>query len=374
MSGIGAALVIALVTVTSATSDSAPREMRGEGHAPGLGPAARAEAVRDAQTAIVIQRLETLAPTRDFSVFAPVLEHAEQFVPNYRFLSEDTTETATHVEIAGQLLDAQLKHDAARLILDSYADKPRVILLVSERISPGTPRSLQNEGVAEAALSEKLSEAKFDVIDSQDLIATHTEEELQRYLGGSPNLAGQLARRELADVAILGSAASFMEAGDSRDAELHRHRAELDLRVIRAADGFVLEELKAEAELISVDPQQGGELSVRDACDKVVGAVIDAAALGLLGGAPRNQIYLTIEGLAGGTQLEPIVERIKSVPGVESVEEMYASDEMARMAIAYSGPMGPFVDALSAYRHDGYFLHTESVVNRDMTVVLRQQG
>lgn len=368
MSGIGAAIAIALISLAP---DTALREMRGEGHAAGLGPAARAEAIRNAQTAIVIQRLESLAPTRDFTVFAPVIEGSERFVPNYRVLSEETTDAATHVEIAGQLLDAQLKHDAARLILDSHVDKPRVILLVSERISPGTPRSFHEEGVAEAALAEKLSEAKFDIIDSGDLITVHTEDELQQYVGGSPNLASQLARRELADVAILGSAVSFMEASDSRDAGLHRHRAELDLRVIRAADGVVLEESKAEAELISVDPQQGGELSVRDACDKVVNAVIDAAALGLLGGAPRGQIYLTIEGLTGGTQLDQILERIKGVPGVESVEEMYASAEMARMAIAYSGPMGPFVDALSAHRYDGYTLHTESVVNRDMTVSVR---
>jgi hypothetical protein len=371
MSGIGAALTILLASLVPLATDSIPLEVQGEGYAAGLGPAARAEAIRVAQTAIIIQRLETLAPNRDFALFAPMLEQPERFVPSYRVIDEETTDNATHVEIAGQLLDAELKRNAAALILHSRADKPRVILIISERISPGTPRSFQDEGVAESAIAEKLEEAKFEVMDSRQLLSANTEDELRQYLGGSPSLASQLARRELADVAILGSAASFIEAGNSKNAGLRRHRAELDLRVIRAADGYILEEIESAAELISVDSGQGGVLSVKDACEKISDPLINAAALGLLGGAPQNQIYLTIEGLGGGEQLEQILKRIKTVPGVESVDEMYTTDEMARMAIAYSGPMGPFVDALSANRYDGYFLHTESVVNRDMTVSVR---
>ena len=372
MPGISAAMILALASLTALAPDAAFIESQAGGSAAGLGPAARNEAIRDAQTAMVVNRLETLAPMRDFSLFAPILKTPERFVPSYRVVEERTTENATHVEIAGQLLDAQLKQEAAALILASHGEKPRAILIVSERIAPGVPRPLDQKGVAEEAISEKLREAKFDVVDSRQLLAEYSEDALLQYLGGSPNLASQLARAHLADIAILGSAVSFVEGGTEAESSLRQHRAELNLRVIRAADGFVLDEIETEAKLFSADAREGGILSVKDACEKVAFAVINAAALGMLGGAPQNQVFLTIEGLGHGTLLDQILQTIQQVPGVDSVEEMYASDEMVRMAVAYAGPMGPFVDALSGGKYEGCSLHTKSVVNRDMTVRVRQ--
>jgi hypothetical protein len=368
MFAISAITILALASFGSVAGDSILIESHAEGSAPGLGPAARNEAIRNAQAKMVIDRLEALAPVRDFSLFAPLIENPERFLPSYRVVDERTSDDATHVEIAGQLLDVLLKREAAALVLSSYADKPRAILIVSERVAPGVPRLLSEEGVAEGAIKERLCDAKFDVIDSRQLLAEHSEADLLQCLGGSPDLACQLARRHLADIAILGSAVSFIEDGTT----LRRHRAEIELRVIRAADGYLLEDIDSVAELTSADARQGGIVSVNDACEKVAFAIMNAAALGMLGGAPQNQVYLTVEGLGHGVQLDQILQTIKTLPGVDSVEEMYASDEIVRMAVNYAGPMGPFVDALSSRKYDGYSLHTKSVVNRDMTVRVRQ--
>jgi len=369
---IGAMTILALASFTALETDTALLETLAHGSAAGLGPAASSQAIRNAQTAMIIDRIETLAPMRDFSLFAPLLENPERFVPSYRVVEERTTDDATHVEIAGQILDELLKRDIAALVLASHADKPRVIVMVSERIAPGVPRKLHEEGVAEEAICEKLREAKFDVVSSQQLVNARTEDELLEILGGSPNLASQLARTHLADIAIFGSAVAFVEGGKQVEPSLRRHRAELKLRVIRAADGLVLEEIESEAELLSCDAREGGNLSVKDACEKVAPALMNASALGMLGGAPRNQVYLTIEGIGHGAEFDQILQTIKTVPGVDSIEEMYASDEMVRMAVAYSGPMGSLVDALASGKYDGCTLHTKSVVNRDMTVCVRQ--
>ncbi|MBM3289877.1 MAG: hypothetical protein FJY92_06965, partial [Candidatus Hydrogenedentes bacterium] len=73
---IGLALFTAAARGETDASKETPVAVTGSGAAPGLGPAARSSSIRDAQTAIVIERLEHLAPSRDFTVFAPLVQAA----------------------------------------------------------------------------------------------------------------------------------------------------------------------------------------------------------------------------------------------------------------------------------------------------------
>ncbi len=364
--------IVTLASLTAFAADLAPVETQADGTAAGLGPAARGAAIRNAQANIVVNRLEILAPTRDFSLFASIVENPERYVPAYRVIREDTTDNATTVEIAGEVLDAKLRRDAAKRILESHAQKPRVILMVDERIAPDEPRALKDKGVAEDAIAEKLRDAKFDVVDSRELLAKNSEADLRQFLGGSPGLLSELARTHLADIVIVGNASALLEGGADGKSGLHRLHAKVDLRVIRAADAYELDDVKTEAVLFSADVREGGALCVTDACDKAAPALVDAAALGMLGGTPQDKVYLTIEGLEGKAQLDQILATIQAVPGVDSVDQMYTSDVMVRLAVAYSGSMTPFVDALSRGKYDGRYLHIRSVVNRDMTVQIRR--
>ncbi|MCC6490586.1 MAG: hypothetical protein IT364_24080, partial [Candidatus Hydrogenedentes bacterium] len=233
---------------------SAPIETRAEGTALGLGPAARSEAIREAQRAMVISRLETLAPTRDFSAFAILIEKPETYVPAYRVLSESKTEDSTHVEIAGDLLDAKLRQDAAACLLNGNGQRPRVALIVTERIEPSPPRPLTEKGVAESAIAEKLRIAQFEVLECEELISEFGEEQIRLCAGGSPEVAAQIARQVLADIAVLGAVTTVAEREEGKtDSDLKRCRAHLRLRVIRASDAYILDELEADAELYSAD-------------------------------------------------------------------------------------------------------------------------
>ncbi len=375
MISLAAALAMVAASFTGMGVEHTTLELQSEGNALGLGPAARSAAVHDAVKAMVIARLEALAPTRDFSAFASIIERADAYVLNCRVIEETTSDDSTHVEIAADLLDARLKADAAALVLSGYGRKPRIVLLVSERIAPGEPRELTEPGVAETAIEEELRRARLEVYVSQDLLGRAGVDELMQCLAGSPELAGQLARSCLADIAILGTATTRAEQGQRPSASgLKRVHATLHLRVIRAADGYILDEVDSEAELLSEDPEEGGILAIKDACEKVTSALSNAAALGILGGTPRDKVFMTVEGLGADALLEQILQTIRTCPGVGEIKEMYASDEMVRLSIAYTGPMGAMVDALAAGRFSDYQLETHTVVDRDMTVRIRKRG
>ncbi|MCC6699850.1 MAG: hypothetical protein IT365_29780 [Candidatus Hydrogenedentes bacterium] len=346
-----------------------PIETRGEGTALGLGPAARSEAIREAQRAMVISRLETLAPTRDFSAFATLIEKPETYVPAYRVLSESKTEDSTHVEIAGDLLDAKLRQDAAACLLEGNGQRPRVALIVTERIEPSPPRALAEKGVAESAIAEKLRIAQFEVVESKDLIAEFGEEQIRLCAGGSPDVAAQIARHVLADIAVLGAVTTVAEREEGKTAsDLKRCRAHLRLRIIRASDAYVLDELETDAELYSADVREGGATAVEDACEKCVPALTSTAALGMLAGTPDGQVYVTIDGLGNGTQLEAILAALRSCPGMGEIQEMYTSDTMVRVAAAFSGSMRELVDAVASRKYAGVLVKIQSVINRDVTI------
>ncbi|MDZ4858837.1 MAG: hypothetical protein SGI88_07615, partial [Candidatus Hydrogenedentes bacterium] len=74
-----ASLLSLLATAFAFGAEETPVKVIGEGTALGLGPAARSAAILDAQTTIVLDRLEALALSRDFTVFTPILEDAHSY-------------------------------------------------------------------------------------------------------------------------------------------------------------------------------------------------------------------------------------------------------------------------------------------------------
>ena len=77
VAGIAASWSIA---VAARAAQETPVSVSGEG-ALQLGPAARSSAIEDAQEAIVLDRLEELAPSRDFSIFTPLLRKPRRRFP-----------------------------------------------------------------------------------------------------------------------------------------------------------------------------------------------------------------------------------------------------------------------------------------------------
>ncbi len=369
VAGIAAVLSIA---VAARAAQETPVSVSGEGAAAGLGPAARSSAIQDAQEAIVLDRLEKLAPSRDFSIFTPLLQAAPTFFQSFKLLRETKTEDSTRVEIEGQLLDRKLKREIAGVALEQNFVTPRIIVIAREQLTPESPGDLAKPGIIEKKLQEDLKRIQFEIVSPEALREKIPPEKWEECITGPPEYSAMLARDLLADIVVLAAGTTRIE--DERAAgKLNRVRAEVGLRVVRVEDGYVLDAPKAEAVVHCVNPGEGSAQAIEDACGKLIGDAKTAVALGALSGAPEGALLVTIEGTSESAQANGILDAIQRCLNADKHEILYQGDQRVRARIDFAGPVGQIVDCAPGIPVPNGRLVVKSVVDRDVTLILERK-
>ena len=360
-----------VVAVASAT-DGPPVTVTGAGNALGLGPAARSLAIADAQAAIVLDRIERLAPSRDFSIFTPLLRDAPTFFQSFKVLKESKTDDSTQVEIEGQLLDRKLKQELAAVALAQNFVTPRIVVLAHEELAGGAPADLAAPGIIESKLHKDLKRIQFEFVPPAAVRAKIAPERWAQCVDGNPEQAAMLARDMLADVVVLGAGTARAEEANGAGT-LQRVRAEVALRVVRAEDGYTIDAPKAEAVVNCVDPHEGSAQAIEDACGKLIDDAKTAVALGALGGAPADALFVTIEGLAARTALDDAVAAMKRCIGAGKHEILFQDGVCARVRIEFAGAVGDLIDCLPSIATPSGRLAVKSVVDRDVALVVEKR-
>lgn len=338
----------------------------GEGSALGLGPAARSAAIQDAQTAIIIDRLDKIAPSRDFSIFMPVIQNAPAYFQSFKVLRESKTDDSTHVEIQGQLLERKFKREIASVVLSESFIPPRVIIIARETLPNVEPPAVA--GIIEKKFHELLKRIDFELVPPELLHQEVPADRLEAFLGDNVEPAAMFARELLAHIVILAKGVTSVEPSSS-SGNLDRVRATLDTRVVRAEDGFVLDAQTVEAVVHSADSRAAAVQAVEDACEKVADDLKTAIALGAIGGAPQNTLLVTIEGAVNEQDAAAAIEAIRKCLEVDQAEILHQEPKRVRVRFDYAGPIGTLADALPTIHLPFGMLTLRTVVDRD--VVLR---
>ncbi len=168
-------------------------------------------------------------------------------------------------------------------------------------------------------------------------------------------------------MAIIGVARTEMEL-NAAGTNLLRHRATVELRVFRGYDGKMSDELKASAAVLAVDPMEGGAQAVRDAAAKVVGDVVVAAVMTVLGANAGGTVLLTVEDAGTESRIDLLAGGIAVLPGTNGAEVLFFSPDLSRLRVEYEGPMGPFVDAIPAAPYEGRKLEVQRAVGRNVSL------
>jgi len=363
-------LSIALCIVASLIASAAeetPVDLLGEGTALGLGPAARSAAILDAQTAIILDRLDALAPSRDFSVFESILSNAASYFKSHKLIRETKTEDSTHVEIETQLLEQKLKEEIALVVMSQNFIPPRVIILAREMLTPDASSDLTEPGVIESKLHEELKRIQFELVSPATLRAKVAPDALGALLEEDTERAAMLARDMLADIVILGTGTTQIEES-ANTANLKSVRGEVTLRIVRAEDGFLLDTPKAEAVVKSVNPRDAGAQAVEDACVKLLGEVKTALALGALGGAQQSGLLVTVKNLADDAQVKEFSETVKRCLGVDNAEVVYQESGLIRIRFNFDGLVSIFADCVPQFRFSFGTVYLDTAVGRDVTM------
>lgn len=358
-------LFISILAVWSAfAAHETSVTVTGEGEAAGLGPAARSAAIADAQTVIILDHLEKIAPSRDFSIFFPVIQAAPSFYQSFKVLSESKSEDSTHVHIEGQLLERKLKQEIAAIALAQNFITPRIIVIAREAYTPDSTEDPAKPGIIEKKLHEELKRTQFELVPPETLRKKIPVEKWAKCLDANSEYAAMLARDMLADIVVLGWAAT--SEAESKSKSMHRMRAEVTLRVVRAEDGYVIDEPKAEAVVNCSEPSEGGAQAVDDACGKLVGDVKTAIALGALSGAPDDALLVTIEGITADTDIQAIGSAIKQCLAIDVIETVFNEAGSLRLKVFYAGAVGNAADCIAMVRLPHGVLRLRTAVGRDL--------
>ncbi|MBN2311041.1 MAG: hypothetical protein JXR94_18845 [Candidatus Hydrogenedentes bacterium] len=344
--------------------------VRGEGAAPGVGTDATAAAVRNAQATILVQRLGELYGSPDLSPFQDLFEDPAAYFASYKLLRQERNDDAsTTVEIEAQLRDTKLRNDVAAALRPHLAHTPRVLILVSESIQGEGVRPLDGGDVALPALAQAFEDAHFEVVGPALLRAQYPDDALIDAAHREPEVAGRLARDQLAGVVILGEAQAVAEPAPP-GSSFHANRAALRLRVIRASDGVEIDSLSAEAVVHSIEAWPGGAQAVRDACERLQQRVVASALLAALNEPVPGDVTLTIRGPGLAARVPRLLESLETELGVGEIEQLNASESVVCVRLAYSGAMRDLVQFLTRREYPEFVVRVPRVVGKNLTVAI----
>jgi len=345
----------------AATPDSTV-QVKGEGDAPGRGPEARQNAVTNARNRLLINHLEAWSDSPKLSRLAPILDRGATYFRNVRVLRHEPDEELTHVEIQADLLVSKIREDIGKYLLPALDRTPTVVVIMQDDFGDDNVRGMKAPGVAEKMIRKLLRDAGFNVIDSDRLRNTMTPEELVTCVAGAGALSAEVARALFADVAVIGRGTTSL-ADDSRLTNLYRNRGSIALRIVRAEDDAIAEELRATSVVESREPAAGGPLAIEDACERLSEALTSGIIMAVLFSPIDEAIKVSMLGQPGEGSRDDVVKWLAGQENVDAVEIVGRDQSLIRLRIEYRGTLGDLVELLE----DGASVRITKVLGLNIT-------
>lgn len=343
------------------------QSFRMEGNAPGTGQRGFSRAIENAAVGILAEFLENTVGTTDFSPFGPLFERAGEYIRSYRVLTHQDEGDIVRVEIDAYVFERRLREDIARLSLAQTPAPPKVVLLIANVYDD--EYTLDLRGTAFQEISTSLTDKHFRVVPVETIERLYEPEQLLGIVTGTDEKAARMARENLADAAIIGIFTATSD-GSTANSSILRNQVSVVIKVIRSTDAVVLATTTAEAAIHSQDPSTGMEQAIRDVCMKVDEEIGLAVALSPLGPDAEHQVIVELSNIRDLNRVDAITEQIKTIWGVEGVEVLVSTQDLARIRVRYDGPMGVLVDQVSSYAYDDFRLIVRRVVERDVELIV----
>jgi hypothetical protein len=354
-----------LVACSLAGGQESAIQVRAEGHAEGLGLAARRAAIENAREEALIRMIQALMATPDLTPIQPILANAGKYIERFDVLRYDAVGRATSVEIDAFIREKELERDLAAIWLPRMIDPPKVLLIIGEQLDAAAPMTLPVEGKAFSILKKELEKEKIVIEGITSLGDEFSNEKLLDILLGDLDAGRAFARGATVDVVVLGTAISHAE---STGPDLKRNHCQLTLRFYRGLDGKMTDARSATAAVLSAETGEGATQAIEDAAFKLASETMVATVITVLGRQQSDDVLLNVERPGSKARVAELTNLVAFMPFVTEVEELYYSDEVARFRIAYTGSMAQFVDTLLANSYQGGKLKVVRVISRDVTV------
>ncbi len=333
---------------------------RMEASAPDTGPAAREEAIRQAQVEIVADILKSALASEHFARVKSLLDQTPRYISTTQLMRCNFRDGLVRVEIECYVKRADLMKDAAAMLLPRLPVPPTALVIVLQEAKEG----VADADTASKALSKTLKDRGFDLVDTEVVRACHSDEEIATAVQGDNDVAARFARERFADVAILGHA-DIANAAEAGSLNLVTSTAHVTLRLFRTTDGKLADDLSSEAVIHGVDPKAGADAALQDACTKMAVDLEIAATMTVGGTRATEDILITIEQPGGEDRVKEVLKVATAFAG-QDAELLVCTQRLARIRLPYDGAMTPLLDALTGQRYSGATLETQKAIQRNV--------
>lgn len=331
-----------------------------EGVAAGTGQHALADAVRNAQTAAVLEALDVLAASRDLTPYRPVIDRAERYVRRFQVIERTTGDDETRVRLEVSLFTDELVRDVAALAVASYRRPPKLAVMILAESADGAPQPLEDEAVLEPLLAP-FDEAAFDVTSFPWHL--YDPERVAAMLDEEGDEAARLAGQTLVDVLVAGRLTTRVDAPDP-GTNLFHCRAALTVSVYARHENTQLGRAAAKVVVRSESPAEGLDEARGEVAKKLAREAFYFAAVGAVRLPREEEVVIDLSGdpppgLAAETQA-----CLEAVWGVERVDLLLDTPELVRFSVRYAGPLDPLLDALVGCPHEDAVVDAQRVAGR----------
>lgn len=366
----GALLVaITLVCVIFSTVAGADGEfrLRVRGFAEGVGFAAHREAVLEAQQEVMREILRAKVAHGDLRPFRSMVRKAEHYVTRVEELHVETQGGQTRVEVDAYVDMPALEQDLAALVLPRLPAPPKVSCLIA--IESEGAVEIESESFIENALVTGLKNLGLAASPHSALGDIFKTSAFHDAVLGDVSASASYARETLADVVLIGKV-DLEESQPVAEGAAARTRATLSLKVFRGHDGDLIDAFARSAAITGVDPVSRREEVLQDISAKMLGDITVSTVLSVLGMQNQEQVLVTLHNPGSRSRLAAFIDLLQHEPQIDTIEESFFSERLARIRLGYTGNMGYLVDLIRDRSYEGWPLEIQEVVGREMNLVL----
>ncbi len=341
--------------------------LRALGFAEGVGFAAHREAREEAQHEVMREILRSKIASGDLKPFRSMIRKAGHYVIRMEELHVDTRSGRTQVEVDAYVDMAAVDQDLATLVLPRLPEPPKVSCLIA--VESDGAVEIESPGIVETTLVAGLENLGLAATSHTELEALFKASDFHEAVLGDVEKAGSYARETLADVVVVGIAR--LESSEAAEAGItSRTRAVLELKILRGSDGDLLDVLSRSAAISGIDPEACREEVLSDVAKKMLGDVTVATVLSVLSVHKQDEVLITLHNPGSRERLSAFTSVLQQEPMINSIEESFFSDRLARIRLGYTGSLGYLVDQIRERSYEGWALEIQEVVGREMTLVM----
>lgn len=205
-----------------------------------------------------------------------IYKNCEDFIQSYKMLAEMQNEDTYSVTLQMNIFVDSIKKRLISLGISVVShDTPRILLIIEEKtgVFLAEENFLMLYSISEDAISKKLTEGGFEVIDRNAVRNKIDIKEIRKGLSGDIHIASAIGKYLNADVVILGAANVKAEIGEIK--------AEINTKVFSVKREALIVERNEVTTVLTTDKILGTAQSLRNAVDKIIPVLIDFIKKGL---------------------------------------------------------------------------------------------